>query len=105
TSRRRHTRWVSDWSSDVCSSDLGEQAYAARDFSRAKQLYLRVMQETDKKPLHATAYYGLARIAVLEKDPETGDRLFRKVLELERSEERRVGKEWRCGWGSLPERK
>src|SRR5215213_4088500 len=22
SSRRRHTRWVSDWSSDVCSSDL-----------------------------------------------------------------------------------
>src|SRR5258706_10372077 len=24
SSRRRHTRLVSDWSSDVCSSDLGE---------------------------------------------------------------------------------
>src|SRR5207253_4216222 len=23
-SRRRHTRWPRDWSSDVCSSDLGE---------------------------------------------------------------------------------
>src|SRR5262249_7780897 len=63
--------------------DDGEKAYAARDLGRAKQLYLRVMEETDKKPLHATAYYGLARVAVLEKDPETGDRLFRKVLELE----------------------
>src|ERR1019366_8253219 len=26
SSRRRHTRLVSDWSSDVCSSDLGECA-------------------------------------------------------------------------------
>src|SRR5258706_6808961 len=26
SSRRRHTRLVSDWSSDVCSSDLGEKA-------------------------------------------------------------------------------
>ena len=24
SSRRRHTRLVSDWSSDVCSSDLGD---------------------------------------------------------------------------------
>src|SRR5439155_6873379 len=24
SSRRRHTRWPRDWSSDVCSSDLGE---------------------------------------------------------------------------------
>src|SRR3989338_7587759 len=23
SSRRRHTRWIGDWSSDVCSSDLG----------------------------------------------------------------------------------
>src|SRR5579863_5766351 len=23
SSRRRHTRWTGDWSSDVCSSDLG----------------------------------------------------------------------------------
>src|SRR6266487_3445426 len=25
SSRRRHTRWTGDWSSDVCSSDLGLQ--------------------------------------------------------------------------------
>src|SRR5436853_2899422 len=25
SSRRRHTRCLSDWSSDVCSSDLGEK--------------------------------------------------------------------------------
>src|SRR4051794_41940701 len=24
SSRRRHTRWTGDWSSDVCSSDLSE---------------------------------------------------------------------------------
>src|SRR5690348_17367360 len=26
SSRRRHTRWTGDWSSDVCSSDLGMRA-------------------------------------------------------------------------------
>src|SRR5207253_8133802 len=26
SSRRRHTRWPRDWSSDVCSSDLGVEA-------------------------------------------------------------------------------
>src|SRR5437879_9373213 len=25
SSRRRHTRYIGDWSSDVCSSDLGDQ--------------------------------------------------------------------------------
>ena len=31
--------------------------------------------------MHARAYYGLARIAVLKNDPELGERLFQKVLE------------------------
>src|SRR6266487_6034591 len=26
SSRRRHTRWTGDWSSDVCSSDLRERS-------------------------------------------------------------------------------
>src|SRR6267143_5941054 len=29
SSRRRHTRWNCDWSSDVCSSDLGDKAFCA----------------------------------------------------------------------------
>ena len=33
--------------------------------------------------MHAKAYYGLARIAVLERDPELSDRLPRKVLEMD----------------------
>src|SRR5439155_10230805 len=27
SSRRRHTRWPRDWSSDVCSSDLGDAVH------------------------------------------------------------------------------
>src|ERR1017187_650665 len=30
SSRRRHTRYIGDWSSDVCSSDLGIAIHAAR---------------------------------------------------------------------------
>jgi len=63
--------------------DEAEDAYSKREVPRSKQLFLRALQETEQKPLHAKAYYGLARLAVLERDPETGDRLFRKVLELE----------------------
>jgi tetratricopeptide (TPR) repeat protein len=60
-----------------------ETAYRDRDLPRAKDILLKVLEQTTEKPVHAKSYYGLARIAVLEKDPETGDRLFRKVLELE----------------------
>src|SRR5262249_59703453 len=31
SSRRRHTRLVSDWSSDVCSSDLQDNVYCAAE--------------------------------------------------------------------------
>ncbi|HSR07056.1 MAG TPA: hypothetical protein VLM42_07895 [Bryobacteraceae bacterium] len=60
-----------------------DQAYTDRDLDRAKLTYLLVLEQTNEHSWHAKAYYGLARVAVLQRDPETGDRLFRKVLELE----------------------
>jgi tetratricopeptide (TPR) repeat protein len=63
--------------------DKAEASYTKRDLPAAKDLYKNVLTETTLKPLHAKAYYGLARIAILERDPEAGDQLFRKVLELE----------------------
>src|SRR4051794_41507113 len=44
SSRRRHTRWTGDWSSDVCSSDLGQQdtpdrlLFAEKLYGRAREL-------------------------------------------------------------------
>src|SRR5215208_6933763 len=35
SSRRRHTRWPRDWSSDVCSSDLGSTSLFAPPARRA----------------------------------------------------------------------
>ncbi|MBL8178133.1 MAG: tetratricopeptide repeat protein [Bryobacterales bacterium] len=49
--------------------------------SRAK--FLGVLQQTEAKPVQAKAYYGLARVAVRQNDPELGERLFQKALELE----------------------
>jgi len=63
--------------------DKAEESYAKRDLKAAKGLYLRALTETTVKSLHAKAYYGLARISVLEHNPEVGDQLFRKVLDLE----------------------
>lgn len=68
--------------------DEAEQLFLDREKSagnaaKAKELFLKAMQETDQKPMHAKAYYGLARIALLDRDPETADRFFRKILELE----------------------
>ena len=60
-----------------------DRAKSPGNAAKAKELFLQAMQETDQKPLHAKAYYGLARIALLDQDPETADRFFRKILELE----------------------
>src|SRR5437016_10591901 len=51
SSRRRHTRLVSDWSSDVCSSDLAalEERIMARDQKGASEVYYSLVR--DGRPL------------------------------------------------------
>ena len=63
--------------------DDAEKFYSAKELDKAKALYLATLQQTDQKPIHASAYYGLARIATLQNDPETAERMFQKTLELE----------------------
>src|SRR5208337_2953600 len=48
SSRRRHTRYIGDWSSDVCSSDLVDArlGHAACDFAELTRLLL--VQPLDK---------------------------------------------------------
>jgi tetratricopeptide (TPR) repeat protein len=60
-----------------------EDLYRLKKYAEAKPLFLRALQETPEKPLHAKAYYGLARIAALQRDPELSVKLFEKVLDLE----------------------
>lgn len=60
-----------------------EELYRARQLEKARDMFLQALKETDEKPLHAKAYYGLARIAALRKDPETAEKLFQRVLELQ----------------------
>src|SRR5947209_20217871 len=74
SSRRRHTRYWRDWSSDVCSSDL--RAFP-RDMGHSDRRLLKGRAET---------LFALAR-------GRQGAR-----LRGERSEERRVGKECRSFW-------
>ena len=60
-----------------------ENLYASRDLDRAKKLYLDVLKQTDSPVVHAAAYYGMARIAALQKDPQLAQQLFQKTLELQ----------------------
>src|SRR5688500_19536252 len=82
SSRRRHTRLQGDWSSDVCSSDLGGVVRVAFDFGRPPHMTL------DEHGLRDAAHRDGARE---EQRPAGYDFLGR-------SEERRVGKECRYRW-------
>src|SRR5689334_24107282 len=89
SSRRRHTRWNCDWSSDVCSSDL----------------YLSLGRyENLRTQSRSFSSFGAAFVATEEMtlsgqgDAEAvkGARVSGNFLT--RSEERRVGKECRSRW-------
>ena len=68
---------------DDAEKQYSQHAFSDRKMGAAKELFLQALQESDLNPMHAKAYYGLARVALLENDPDTAERLFRKVLELD----------------------
>src|SRR5688572_32727456 len=77
SSRRRHTRFDCDWSSDVCSSDLRREGTVGR----AQPIALRAWLETR---------CGADELAASDRVELRGRQ--------GRSEERRVGKECRSRW-------
>src|SRR5690348_17704490 len=85
SSRRRHTRWTGDWSSDVCSSDLLELV------GHADVVAVR------REPVRD---HALTDLAILERldHPVFERHLADPFVRLDRSEERRVGKECRSRW-------
>src|SRR5690606_40617208 len=94
SSRRRHTRFSRDWSSDVCSSDL------VQHLEGGYQKYLQVHQRTLLGDVFHVQLDPLveAHIAApghLPQPCDTGiDAQATQVVVMVRSEERRVGKEW-----------
>ena len=64
-----------------------EEWYGKRDLPRARETYRKVLEQSAENPVHARAYYGLARIAALDRDPELAEKLFQKTLELSPDDE------------------
>src|SRR2546430_11017021 len=81
SSRRRHTRFDCDWSSDVCSSDLHTAGH------------VKTLPE-DIHTIAVPAFINQSRTYRVEQ------RLTAAVVRelVTRSEERRVGKECRSRW-------
>src|SRR5262245_62571579 len=95
SSRRRHTRCLSDWSSDVCSSDLCSYA-------------------TSWLPIDVGNRMSICDRCFLPSAISASRRLWRRPPIWRcrarspwrtRSEERRVGKECRSGWSTVSEKK
>ena len=59
-----------------------EDLYTSRNLPAAQEGYRKVLELGAEKPVHARAYYGLARIAALDHDPELAEKLFEKTLEM-----------------------
>src|SRR5690606_39828076 len=102
SSRRRHTRFSRDWSSDVCSSDLNL-------FIRENTKLNPYKIADNERFLRTIEYIQDARIIVIPI-PET-DSVDLVVITKDlfsltgRSEERRVGKECRYRWWWYEEKK
>src|SRR5436309_15616659 len=88
SSRRRHTRFSRDWSSDVCSSDL----HPAPPLPDRTPLWGDVVRRSDVEAAAPGDHQGRGR-------PPSRPRA------QERSEERRVGKECRSRWARHNQKK
>src|SRR5207248_8342062 len=88
SSRRRHTRSYGDWSSDVCSSDLVDVGHAAALEAPAEEA----------APESLCPVGVLRRYLVMNDFSSHGVSLPCQRAKGRRSEERRVGKEWRSEW-------
>src|SRR5690606_39855698 len=89
SSRRRHTRFSRDWSSDVCSSDLAVGLGADHAQVRV-QRGERIVRDLRRRRRDGADEGALAGVREAEQ-ADVG----------QRSEERRVGKECRWRWARV----
>src|SRR5258705_13722291 len=100
SSRRRHTRCLSDWSSDVCSSDLVPPSALPSGFDAPgldTSDAARLAHGNGQSYLDL-ATHGSAPVPDGVAAPASEDEVAEALAAAARSEERRVGKECRSRW-------
>ncbi|MCZ2154670.1 MAG: hypothetical protein LC114_12345 [Bryobacterales bacterium] len=55
--------------------------YEKKDYAGAKAIYLELSQDSNQRAMQSRAFFGLARIAVLERQTEVAIPLFERALE------------------------
>src|SRR5205085_9340433 len=96
-SRRRHTRFDCDWSSDVCSSDLTSTVFHIAARALATHALSIFGDHSDVMSARSCGWAMLFANSVQETmDFALVSQAATLRSRLPRSEERRVGKECRC---------
>src|SRR5205085_8690417 len=95
SSRRRHTRFDCDWSSDVCSSDLfpPDDRHGMPGFTRVLSHVLDAYRSRRKEVQAASD--EVRNVINSQLQPQGTRAIEKEALYRARSEERRVGKEGR----------
>src|SRR5690606_40589544 len=95
SSRRRHTRFSRDWSSDVCSSDLQTAEAGAVRLGRPGQNGLATLMSQAVEESNVDISTELVNMIITQRTYQAN---AQSISTQSRSEERRVGKECRAGW-------
>src|SRR5207302_2932681 len=96
SSRRRHTRFSRDWSSDVCSSDLTCKRNTL-SVNCGVNDHASAVQHRSMDDVGFIEARALQPVCPIGSAIQVYQRKLENIRDLVRSEERRVGKEWRCG--------
>src|SRR5690606_39360472 len=92
--RRRHTRFSRDWSSDVCSSDLENDARYEATFMLTIYDQYFDYYDKDTSSILIRAHYP----RLWDREYTEADEAAYRAAKGDRSEERRVGIGWGGGW-------
>ncbi len=61
--------------------EQAEALYTSKSLDRAKDLFLKALEQKGSPEEHAQSWYGLARIATLQNQPDMAVKLFEKTIE------------------------
>jgi predicted negative regulator of RcsB-dependent stress response len=66
----------------VHSLEQAQSLIAQHDLVNSKKLFQKSLEQTDNKKMHSEAYFGLAQVAVQERQADQAASLFQRVIDL-----------------------
>ncbi len=74
------TQIAPDRSPAAKTNEQAESFYSQKNLEKARELFLKSLQQTGTDEDHSQAWFGLAKIAALAKQPDAAVKLFDKAL-------------------------